>query len=126
MSDCAKITVDVGLDTANVDLDIGTQSQEINFGMAVGLPGKDGKSAYEVAVENGFIGSESDWLKSLKGGGAVYNADSYLEFPTIGDEHIVYIDTSNNKTYRFNSNELKYYIIGSNYSDIKIIDGGCL
>lgn len=26
-----------------------------------------GKSAYEVAVENGFIGSEGEWLKSLKG-----------------------------------------------------------
>lgn len=26
-----------------------------------------GKSAYEVAIENGFIGSEEDWLKSLKG-----------------------------------------------------------
>lgn len=27
----------------------------------------DGKSAYEIAVENGFIGSETDWLSSLKG-----------------------------------------------------------
>ena len=26
-----------------------------------------GKSAYEVAVENGFIGSEGEWLKSLQG-----------------------------------------------------------
>lgn len=28
---------------------------------------KDGKSAYEIAVENGFIGTESEWLESLKG-----------------------------------------------------------
>ena len=27
----------------------------------------DGKSAYEIAVENGFVGSETDWLASLKG-----------------------------------------------------------
>ena len=27
----------------------------------------DGKSAYEIAVENGFVGSEADWLASLKG-----------------------------------------------------------
>ena len=27
---------------------------------------KPGKSAYEIAVENGFVGSESDWLESLK------------------------------------------------------------
>lgn len=32
-----------------------------------GSPGKDGKSAYEIAVEHGFTGSEEDWLKSLHG-----------------------------------------------------------
>ena len=29
--------------------------------------GKDGKSAYEIAVEHGFVGTEAEWLKSLKG-----------------------------------------------------------
>lgn len=29
--------------------------------------GADGKSAYEIAVDNGFEGSESEWLESLKG-----------------------------------------------------------
>lgn len=29
--------------------------------------GKDGKSAYEVAVKNGFNGTETEWLTSLKG-----------------------------------------------------------
>lgn len=28
---------------------------------------RDGKSAYEVAVKNGFEGTEQEWLKSLKG-----------------------------------------------------------
>jgi hypothetical protein len=32
-----------------------------------GRDGKDGRSAYQVAVDNGFKGSESDWLKTLKG-----------------------------------------------------------
>ena len=32
-----------------------------------GLRGEDGKSAYEVAVENGFKGSEKEWLESLRG-----------------------------------------------------------
>ena len=26
-----------------------------------------GKSAYEIAVENGFVGTEQEWLKSLQG-----------------------------------------------------------
>ena len=29
--------------------------------------GKDGKSAYEIAVEHGFVGTETEWLKNLKG-----------------------------------------------------------
>ena len=32
-----------------------------------GESGKDGKSAYEIAVKNGFEGSEQEWLESLKG-----------------------------------------------------------
>lgn len=33
----------------------------------VATPGDDGKSAYQVAVDNGFEGSEPEWLASLKG-----------------------------------------------------------
>ena len=29
--------------------------------------GKDGKSAYEIAVEHGFVGTEVEWLESLRG-----------------------------------------------------------
>lgn len=29
--------------------------------------GKDGKSAFEIAVEHGFVGTEIEWLESLKG-----------------------------------------------------------
>lgn len=32
-----------------------------------GLNGADGKSAYEIAVANGFVGTQSAWLTSLKG-----------------------------------------------------------
>lgn len=34
---------------------------------AGGIQGEQGESAYEVAVGNGFAGSESDWLDSLQG-----------------------------------------------------------
>ena len=33
----------------------------------ISAKGKDGKSAYEIAVEHGFVGTEADWLESLKG-----------------------------------------------------------
>lgn len=32
-----------------------------------GLKGDNGKSAYQVAVDNGFVGTEQQWLASLKG-----------------------------------------------------------
>ena len=32
-----------------------------------GIDGKDGASAYDIAVRNGFTGSEQEWLDSLKG-----------------------------------------------------------
>lgn len=31
------------------------------------LQGPDGKSAYDLAVKNGFEGTEQEWLESLKG-----------------------------------------------------------
>ena len=31
-----------------------------------GDPGADGKSPYDIAVDNGFIGTETEWLESLK------------------------------------------------------------
>lgn len=34
---------------------------------AGGAPGADGASAYEVAVANGFVGTEAAWLASLVG-----------------------------------------------------------
>lgn len=34
---------------------------------AQGAPGKDGKSAYLIAKEHGFTGTEQEWLESLKG-----------------------------------------------------------
>ena len=33
----------------------------------VGSGGSAGKSAYEIAVDNGFVGTETEWLESLKG-----------------------------------------------------------
>ena len=32
----------------------------------VPIKGNTGMSAYEIAVKNGFVGSEQDWLDSLK------------------------------------------------------------
>lgn len=44
--------------------------------------GLKGKSAYEIAVDNGFIGTETEWLKSLQG-----------ETPYIGENGNWYVGT---------------------------------
>lgn len=53
----------------------------------------------------------------------VVSKESYLKFPTVGNSKSIYIDTTENKIYRWDDTELKYYTVGSNYGDIKIING---
>ena len=55
-------TVSNGVDLTIVDKN-GTQ----NVGIRNGADGNDGKSAYEIAVDNGYTGTEKEWLDSLKG-----------------------------------------------------------
>lgn len=49
------------------DIDISS----VDLGSAIFLfaKGDDGASAYDVAVANGFVGTEEQWLETLKGGG---------------------------------------------------------
>lgn len=47
--------------------DLYTQLLQKIAEIQAGINGKDGLSAYEIAVENGFIGTVSEWLESLKG-----------------------------------------------------------
>lgn len=42
-------------------------SFKVGFGQVHTLRGEDGKSAYDIAVENGFEGTEAEWLASLHG-----------------------------------------------------------
>ena len=54
-----------------------------------GAPGQDGingLSAYEVAVENGFEGTEQEWLDSLGGSGTADIADFTFEFRPENEE----------------------------------------
>lgn len=47
--------------------DLYTQLLQKIAEIQAGVDGKDGLSAYEIAKENGFAGTVSDWLESLKG-----------------------------------------------------------
>ena len=47
--------------------DLYTQLSKKLSEMQTGANGKDGRSAYEIAIENGFVGTVAEWLESLKG-----------------------------------------------------------
>lgn len=49
------------------DEEINAIKDEIAQKVQVGAKGEDGKSAYQIALDEGFEGSEADWLASLKG-----------------------------------------------------------
>lgn len=49
------------------DAEITEIKDEIAEKVQVGAKGEDGKSAYQLAVEAGYEGTEADWLASLKG-----------------------------------------------------------
>lgn len=53
-----------GVNVVTITLTDGTSSK---FNVRNGYDGAAGKSAYEVAVDEGFDGTKADWLESLKG-----------------------------------------------------------
>ncbi len=59
------VTVSNGIDITITDKN-GSQTVGIRNG-ADGNNGNDGKSAYQIAKDNGFEGTEEDWVSSLKG-----------------------------------------------------------
>ena len=50
--------------------------------------------------------------------------NSMFEFPNIGEDDYLYLDREKNKSYRWDSSQLRYICVGSDYEDIGIIEGG--
>lgn len=68
-----------------------------------GVAGDDGKSAYEIAVDNGFSGTEAEWLASLKGqdgNSGVASADG--------------VESVNNLNGGTTDTQSKVYVLGAN------------
>ena len=60
-------TVTATIVSNGVDLTIVDKNGTQNVGIRNGTDGNDGKSAYEIAIQNGYTGTEKEWLESLKG-----------------------------------------------------------
>lgn len=61
-----------------------------------GDKGADGKSAYEVAVTNGYTGTQAQWLASLKGADGANGKDGQTWQPYIADDKHWHIRLINN------------------------------
>lgn len=85
--------------------------------------GERGYSAYDVAVQNGYTGTETEFAAALTHL-EYLPFDSRFHFPNIGDVNVLYGDTTENKLYRYDPEDRKYYCVGSDYNDIIAIDGG--
>lgn len=84
------------------------------FPGADGQPGADGvqgESAYEVAVRNGFSGTEQDWLESLRGGGSSSTGFFYFECDEQGDLWLCYDNGSAPPVFELDDEGNIYYII---------------
>ncbi|WP_024622402.1 hypothetical protein [Metaclostridioides mangenotii] len=58
-----------------------------------GVVGADGKSAYQIAKDKGYIGTESEWLNSLKGEDGAF--DPTVEFDELNTTHKTVIGAIN-------------------------------
>lgn len=81
--------VDVGADDPAYQKSAKYWAEQAAGGGTGGTPGADGKSAYEIAVEEGFEGDKDAWLASLKGDDGAPGKDGAAGSPgitpTIGD-----------------------------------------
>lgn len=66
-----------------------TSTQAGSFASSGTSSGSGGKSAYEIAVENGFVGTVTEWLESLKGYSRTISTTGPTGIPVDGEEWIV-------------------------------------
>ena len=72
-------TIDVVVAEEQVDININSSQnvEVVNINVEDVVKGVDGLSAYQVAVNNGFVGTEQEWLDSLASEGA---SSDYLAY----------------------------------------------
>lgn len=78
-----------------------------------GIDGDDGLTAYEIACENGFSGTEAEWLGSLKG----ERGENALVSVGVRDIYEAYLDTVNKteQEYSYQDFLVYYYSVVKEY-----------
>lgn len=87
--------------------------------MEIKYVGLDGLVLYDSEIKKFFKQLLSSSLTP-----SVINKTSSAVFPKTGNESCLYVDMSENKVYRWDNESKTYIVVGSNYDDMNIIDGG--
>lgn len=57
----------VNLNTVNIEVELSTKTISGEVAIPAKVQGLEGKSAYQLALDAGFVGTLEEWLASLKG-----------------------------------------------------------
>lgn len=87
--------------------------------MEIKYVGLDGLVLYDSEIKKFFKQLLSSSLTP-----SVINKTSSTAFPETGNESCLYVDTSENKVYRWDNESKTYIVVGTNYDNMNIIDGG--
>lgn len=86
---------------------------------------------FQVAKKNGYLGTkndfENDFIASLNGAsgsanGVIIQRGSINDFPSVGVEAGIYVDTSTQKIYFWKDG--RYYTVTADVQENTILDGG--
>lgn len=68
--------------------------------------------------------------QAVSAGKGVFNAETHYDFPSVGDENMIYKAQAEKLIYQWNADALKYEVLGSaadveiDIDDIELINGG--
>ena len=85
--------------------------------------GDDGVNIYDFWLANGNSGTMEEFLALISHEPVRY-IDTIAELPVVGDPDVAYICRETNKTYRWDDAETRYRIVGSDYNEIDVVNGG--
>lgn len=81
----------------------------------------NGLREFNVGIRKVINNKMSDAINS---GLKIQTFTSKLELPAVGDGKTIYINTTDKEIWLWDARLLKFYCFGSDYHNIKIIDGG--
>nr|WP_312984371.1 hypothetical protein [Clostridioides sp.] len=84
-----------------------------------GVVGSDGKSAYQIAKDNGYIGTESEWLESLKGKDGTFNP--IVEFDELNTKHKTVISAINEIDLNIKNTDIIAGIVDKNIAPKSVV-----